>query len=185
MKTLRTVMWQGLAAPSLERFILSKSEATYELNGLILRASGGVPHVLRYSIRTDQQWATLSAEFEVSNGSHRRLSLSRVPGGWRCNGEEQPDLDRCLDVDVEWSPSTNTLPIRRLNLTPGQRQAVTAAWIRLPSLTVQPLEQSYERLDAHTYRYHAGDFVANLEVDGDGVVLNYEGGWRLVTAQGS
>jgi hypothetical protein len=62
---------------------------------------------------------------------------------------------------------------------------VTAAWIRVPSLIAEPLEQSYERLDAHTYRYRAGDFVADLEVDEDGVVLNYEGGWRLVVGQGS
>jgi len=35
---------------------------------------------------------------------------------WRLNGIEQPAVAGCIDVDMNFSPSTNLLHIRRLNL---------------------------------------------------------------------
>jgi hypothetical protein len=95
-----------------------------------------------------------------------------------------PDLDNCLDVDLEWSPSTNTLPIRRLGLAIGDMKTVTAAWVRFPSLEVQRLDQSYERVDERRYRYRSGRFTADLAVDEDGVVLQYGVNWKAVATSG-
>ena len=52
---------------------------------------------------------------------------------------------------LEWSPSTNALPIRRMALKVGETRAVTAAWVRFPSLQVQRPEQSYEHLAEERY----------------------------------
>ena len=46
-------------------------------------------------------------------------------------------LKGCTDVDLECSPATNTLPIRRLRLAVEAREQVQAAWIRFPGLTVE------------------------------------------------
>src|SRR5205814_2718699 len=53
----------------------------------------------------------------------------------------------CLDVDLGITPSTNTLPIRRLGLAVGQAKEVRAAWIVFPELEVRLLTQTYTRLD--------------------------------------
>jgi hypothetical protein len=59
---------------------------------------------------------------------------------------------------------------------------VTAAWLRFPELTLEPLSQRYVRLDERRYRYESqgGSFVAELEVDDLGLVVHYEGGWQRV-----
>src|SRR5207245_10458825 len=92
-------------------------------------------------------------------------------------GEEDARLRPCTDVDLEISPSTNTIPIRRLNLALGQDSEVIAAWVRFPALTVELLPQRYTRTGANQYRYASRDFVTDLEVDDLGLVTRYEGGW--------
>lgn len=82
----------------------------------------------------------------------------------------------CIDLDLNFSPSTNLLPIRRLGLAVGQEAAARAAWLRFPSFTLEPLDQRYRRIDAATYRYEsAGGFAADLAVDAAGVVTRYPG----------
>src|SRR5438132_1248052 len=84
------------------------------------------------------------------------LACGRPARRWRLNGTECPAVAGCIDVDLNWSPSTNLLPICRLGLAPGQEAGVRAAWLRFPSFTLEPLEQRYRRLDAATYRYESG-----------------------------
>jgi hypothetical protein len=71
-------------------------------------------------------------------------------------------------------------PIRRLNPAVGPSAEVNAAWLRFPSFALERLAQVYRRLTESIYRYESGDrrFVADLEVNADGFVTNYPGGWR-------
>jgi len=57
-----------------------------------------------------------------------------------------------------------------------------AAWVRFPELTLQPLPQEYAHLADRQYRYSSrgGAFVANLVVDDNDLVLDYEGFWQRV-----
>ena len=98
---------------------------------------------------------------------------------WRLNGVEQPAIQGCIDVDFNFSPSTNILPIRRLNLAIGDRAEVKAAWLRFPSFRLEVLPQQYHRLDETTYRYESagGQFVADLKVNRAGFVVEYPGIW--------
>ena len=119
--------------------------------------------------------------FELEDGGQRRLALSAdAAGNWTRDGQPVSELDDCVDADLEWSPSTNTLPIRRLALAPGETRAVAAAWIRFPSLEVERLDRSYERLDERRYRYRSGLFSADLLVDDDATVLQYGVNWKAV-----
>src|SRR5207247_1457892 len=91
--------------------------------------------------------------------------------------EERPDLQGCLDVDLGFTPATNTLPIRRLGLEPGGAAYIRAAWGLLPDLTVRAAAQRYDRLAERRYRYSSGPFASTLDVDEHGLVLDYPGGW--------
>ena len=99
------------------------------------------------------------------------------PGQWRLNGIEQPQVSGSIDLDLNFSPSTNLLPIRRLDLPAGKSARVRAAWLRFPDFTLEPLEQVYTRLDETTYRYESrgGEFVAELKVKASGLVASYPG----------
>jgi uncharacterized protein len=185
MSKRRWILWQGLIAPSMERCIANASDGGFELSGLILQAHEDAPYVVRYVIRVDQGWRTREVEVELENGGRRNLRLSADAGGqWSGEGRRLNELDGCLDVDLEWSPSTNTLPIRRLALSTGETKAIAAAWIRFPSLEFERLDQSYERLDQHRYRYRSGRFTADLTVGDDGLVLEYGVNWRGVATSG-
>jgi hypothetical protein len=128
---------------------------------------------------------TREVQVEIEDGGRRGLSLSRnARGDWSLDGQVMPLLDGCHDVDLEWSPSTNTLPIRRLQLGLKQPAKVTAAWIRFPSLEIERLDQSYERLAGRRYGYRSGRFAAELQVDEDGLVLDYAGLWKAVASSG-
>jgi uncharacterized protein len=104
---------------------------------------------------------------------------------WRLNGIEQPIVAGCLDVDLSFTPATNFLAIRRLGLAIGQAADVTAAWLRFPELTLEPLAQRYARQGERHYRYESdgGNFVADLAVDEMGFVTQYPQLWQAETGR--
>jgi hypothetical protein len=87
-----------------------------------------------------------------------------------------------VDIDLNFSPSTNLIPIRRMNLAVGEASDVRAAWLRFPSFALEPLPQQYRRLTDDTYRYESagGEFVAELKVNRAGFVVDYPGIWTAV-----
>ncbi len=181
----RWILWQGLIAPSMERFIATATDRGFALSGLILQAHEDAPYVARYVIEVDESWRTRRVEIELEDGGRRQARLTADgQGHWSRDGQHLADFDNCIDVDLEWSPSTNTLPIRRLALAIGESKSVSAAWVRFPSLEVQRLDQTYERLEDHRYRYRSGRFTADLAVDQDGMVLQYGVNWNAVATSG-
>jgi uncharacterized protein len=57
------------------------------------------------------------------------------------------------------------------------------AWVAAPELTVRPARQAYTRLAKRRYRFESldSDFSAELVVDADDLVLDYEGLFRRVS----
>jgi len=95
---------------------------------------------------------------------------------------EIPAVAGCLDVDLAFTPATNLLPLRRLGLAIGESREMTAAWVRFPDLSIEPLAQRYTRLDERRVRYESrgGAFTAELEVDELGLVVSYPPLWERV-----
>jgi hypothetical protein len=100
---------------------------------------------------------------------------------WTFNGRSYRDLQGCDDIDLSFSPATNLLPIRRMQLAVGARASARAAWLRLPDVTLESLDQNYERMSTSRYRYESGhgSFVAMLETNAAGFVTHYEGLWQV------
>jgi uncharacterized protein len=53
---------------------------------------------------------------------------------WQINGVECPAVEGCIDVDLGFSPSTNLLAIRRLDLDIGEE--AQAAWLSFPEFNL-------------------------------------------------
>lgn len=86
-----------------------------------------------------------------------------------------------MDVDIQATPLTNTLPIRRLDPKDGESVDIRLAYIRIPDLTVAPADQRYTALRSGSlYRFESleSGFTADLPVDEDGFVLDYPGLFR-------
>jgi hypothetical protein len=100
-----------------------------------------------------------------------------VPDGpW---GGDLPDLSEALDIDIENSPLTNTMPILRHGFEREGSGDFVMAFIRTPSLRVEASPQRYEHVRAtengSVVRYisRGGDFTADLELDADGLLIFY------------
>src|SRR5512145_2618311 len=183
-RLVRAGLWRRLDVFGGERFELARDGDTWVLSGSILSDEAG-PAEARYEIVCDSAWHTRRAEVIVRDGhGERRLELAAEDGRWRVAGREQLALRGCLDVDLEWSPATNTLPIRRLAPAVGAGTGVLhMAWIRFPALTIEVLPQEYRRLSERRYLYESdgGSFQAEIEVDDAGLVTRYQGLWERVT----
>lgn len=196
METARqTVLWRGIWIPGHEWCQLSQAEAGWRLAGLVLTAVDARPVMVRYDVLVGEGWATRTVQIACSIGAEQRTLALTVDGArWSVRRGTSPeavtassDVDAfagLVDVDLGFSPVTNTLPIRRLAPAVGESIDVTAAWVRFPELTLQPLPQRYTRLSDRHYRYESngGAFVAHLEVDDAGLVITYEGGWERVAS---
>ena len=145
------------------------------LVGTMLGAHDGVPLRLEYRVLTNAAGITTAAHVRSVQGFEQRVvSIERTAkGAWSVDGQPDRSLKGCADVDLGFTPSTNTLPIRRLRHAVGGAQTIQAAWLRFPELTVERSAQSYTRLDEFTYRYESGTFSAQLTVDDDGLVASY------------
>lgn len=165
--------WPGFGA---EVCTLERTGWGHRLAGTVLAAGREGPVRIDYGVLVDGDWATRSAEVEIEG---RRIELSTDgPESWSV-----AELEGCTDVDLGFSPCTNTLPIRRLGLAVGEGADVAAAWVRWPELTLQRLDQRYERLAENRYRYSSPGFEAELEVDEHGLVVAYGDFWRTVAGR--
>jgi hypothetical protein len=180
----RTVVWKCLFAPGLEFFTLTESDAGWELAGTVIVVQDSGPLRVVYRVECDDRWRTRQVDVAVSGGGQHRALALRVDdaGSWRLDGAPLEAPAGQIDIDLGVTPSTNTLPIRRLNLAVGQSAPVTATWLQFPSLTIGPLNQRYTRLSERRYRYESDTgFVTELEVDDGGLVTTYNGGWERMT----
>ncbi len=182
---VRIVLWSRLDEPGLERCALGVGSRGFTLEGTVVTSFDGAPAEGRYLVCTDPAWLTTAVSVTLILGDEtKEVALGATDGRWSVDGEARPDLGGCLDVDLGISPSTNTLPIRRLSLPAGASAELDAAWVRFPELTVERLAQRYTRLDDERWLYEsiASGFRAELQVDPEGLVIDYERIWRQVAA---
>ena len=157
--------------------MLTNIASGWQITGTSVFLHDSMPSRLDYLIECDSNWETRVARVNGwvgSNGVAVEISADAARR-WCLNHTVCDRVTGCIDVDLNFSPVTNTLPIRRLNLQAGDEANVRAAWLRFPTFTLELLEQVYRRLDATTYRYESagGSFVRDLRVNEAGLVIHY------------
>jgi uncharacterized protein len=182
----REVMWAPWEGPGLEHLRLVTSGSGIVANGLVIGLEAGRPFRIGYEIRCDGRWRVREVRAAAPDSGRPVLELlTDGEGRWkRRSGVPVPELDGCIDVDISATPFTNTLPIRRLGLKPGESEELTVTYVRVPELLVGPERQRYSCLEAQAdswlYRFEAlpSGFTAELPLDADGLVIDYPGLFR-------
>jgi hypothetical protein len=156
------------------------------LAGTAVFAHENAPCRLDYQVDCDAQWQTRQVLVRGWVGQ-QEIELEIVVDAaqrWWINGVEAVTVAHCIDIDLNFSPVTNTLPLRRVPLAIGEEVAVTAAWLRFPAFDLVPLDQIYRRTDEAHYHYtsNGGSFSADLTVNTAGLVVDYPGLWHAVDA---
>lgn len=175
------IRWSRLDVPGQEAAELTQTTNGWRLSGNATFEHAGGTASLTYDIRCDPNWLTENVTVSGIAGE-REIDLELLrnhAGEWSVNGSKAWEVTGCDDIDLNFSPSTNMLPIRRLNLEIGQSAEVRAAWLRFPSFTLEPFQQTYTRTAADRYVYESagGEFRRELTVDTAGFVLEYPGLW--------
>lgn len=163
---------------------MSEGPEGFRLQGTAVLPRFDLPCHIEYRVVVDRHWCPSESAMtiETSEGA-RRISLrSDRKGGWVIDGLPAPHLKDCVDIDLGWTPATNTVPMRRLDIGIGRTANVSAAWVRFPELDVVKNEQSYTRLAPDRWRYRSGDYDFELVTDAaTGLVLSYgDELWRAV-----
>jgi hypothetical protein len=158
---VKALGWVGVEEPLFE-------VAFVDLEGGRLSARGtqlGAFYRLTYEIETDSRFVTerFAADCETADRS-KRIELRR--------GIELSD--DTLDVDLQFSPLFNSLPVLRDGLlSGGEARLYTMAFVVVPDLSVAPSQQEYTPLEPGFVRFRSGTFTADIAFDPQGFVTDY------------
>lgn len=194
----RDLYWKPWDAPGCEHMRVRLTEGSDKdtdalvADGLVLLYRDGRALRCHYRLTADKSWRARSLDLAVQSGGPDPRESALIltgdgKGHWRVDGTPAPELDGCLDLDIQVTPFTNTLPIRRLDLAAGEIADIRVVYLPLPGLAPVPAEQSYVclrplGLSGGLYRYESrsSGFSADLPVDSGGFVVDYPDSFRRI-----
>jgi hypothetical protein len=194
----RLIVWRGLDSLRWE-----VAHFRFNPQGVAARGTQvgtePVPYRLDYDLDARDGFVTRQLDVRAEGeGWSRGVVLQHDgKGAWTCGVEArgQVDLDvsgadggvleqltDARDCDLGFSPVTNLMPIRRHRLNQKEGAAdIVVAWVSVPDLKLHPYAQRYESIrrsaEGSVVRFIdlglSEGFVADLRLDGDGVVEVY------------
>ena len=184
MTPVKAVLWKKTDNTSFEYSTLHPVRGGFALEGTVILVLEDLPAKVTYRVDCDSHWQTRHVEASQEQAGEITKVVLAVDENqrWQKNHLPLPLADGLFDVDLEISPITNSLPVRRLNLKVGESAQSTAVWLRFPNLTLERLKQQYTHISDRRYRYEAPElaFEAQLEVDEDGLIVKYGDLWMRI-----
>jgi hypothetical protein len=180
-----SILWERVDVPGHDFAALELEAAGPAIRGMAVFHDKAGPSALSYTVRCNHDWHTTEGHVRGRAGSRAvELVIHRGSDGrWSLNGAHCARVAGCIDLDLNFTPATNLLPLRRLALPVGDVAEVQSAWLEWPALTLRPLVQRYRRDTDAEYFYEAdlpdaAPFRCILRVAPSGWVLDYGGLWR-------
>lgn len=177
----RTIRWRYLPDFAVRggqcHVALTAANGNLLAHGMAVGDVDGAPFAACFIVETDAQWRTRSVTVEAIDGRGFAIA-SDGEGAWTGqDGRRISLLDGCIDVDLQATPYTNTLPIRRLDLTPARGAVeLDMAYVDFDTFEISRLAQRYTCLEAgrrYLYENADGSFAAEVTVDDEGLVVEY------------
>jgi hypothetical protein len=171
--------WRDWSGKGLQHVVLREGPQEISIEAAVIVTEDETRFAARFRILCDGAWRVSKMAAEVI-GDDRRIELaSDGASHWRDGtGALQPHPEGAIDVDLPITPFTNTLPIRRLDLRDRESADIRVVYIIPPDFTITTDPQRYICLEPRRrYRYESldSDFVREIDVDKDGLVLTYPG----------
>ena len=199
---MRFVLWRGVEEWLAEAASIDLQDGGLSASGIQFGAHP-IPYRLDYRLDATDGYVTRELELTSTGEGWRRRLLLRHDGsgGWSADVEgdgdppggawdgELPDLSDALDIDIGFSPLTNSMPVLRHRLQREGARDFVMAWVSVPDLRVTASKQRYEHVraddDAATVRFLDLDdaFTAELELDHDGLLVFYPALSRRVASE--
>jgi hypothetical protein len=185
---LRKLLWSNQADTGLEHFYLRRGDEELIADGVVIGVEENVAFRIRYTIHCDLQWQVRNVTVGSLGENKQMIRLeSDGLGNWVNEWRHSvPELKGCFDVDITATPFTNTLPIRRLRLAPGQSAEIKVVYFTIPEMQIRVEPQRYTCLETSSaggrFRFESlsDGFTAVITVDADGLVEDYPGLFKRV-----
>src|SRR5262245_32345132 len=123
-----TTIWKRHDLRGYEACRVTQGDRVWQVSGAAVFVFDNRPCCLNYEIWCDREWITGSAFIRgwVDDRRVDQTIMRDNAGTWQLNGKSCESLAGCFDLDLNFSPSTNLLPIRRLDLGIGESAQVRA-----------------------------------------------------------
>lgn len=163
---------------TLEVFTLEPNQMGLIAGGIISTKSFDA----RYKIVMDPYWRILRLSVWVIGDPVRQLELNRGDRGiWTdAQGIALPQLAGCQEIDISATPFTNSIPVKKM--TGLKEKSFRVAYISVPDLSIEAVEQRYTTLSRGKYRYENLNtgFSAELDFDQFGLIADYPGLFKTI-----
>jgi len=170
-----TVRWTTWNGDGDETLTMAWENEAWTVSGIVSRER--VQYVLRLSPTWQVRQFILFRDLDEPD-----LWLVTDGGGrWgEMNGAHRVELDGCYDIDLDCTPFTRTLPIRRLPLHVGHAADISVIRVDVETLEVVVEPQRFTRLTSHRWAVTRGDsgWSQEFDVDEHGLVLDYPASFR-------
>ena len=181
---MRRVLWRRLDQEGHDACQFAHTVDGWIIEGAAVFEHDGQAANLFYRLVCDQKWTSMRATVAgwIGEGDFQ-LNIERDgDNGWRINGKKSQSLDGLKDIDLGFTPASNTNAIKRLSLCKGDEAESVAVWLDTNDWTVKPLRQSYRRTQNNAFDYASPqhDYRATLTVDDFGAVTEYPELWVML-----
>jgi uncharacterized protein len=184
MAKMLIARWRDWSGEGIEHLVLRKYANRIVAESAIVATVEDEALAVRYRIECDSGWRVRSVEVNRIGAGHGLRLHSDGAGHWRDEADAPiPHLDGAIDVDISMTPFTNTLPIRRLSFAVDQSHEILTAYIQMPQMKVIGDRQRYTCLQhGKLFKYESvdSDFTRDVEIDSNGLVVNYPGLFQRV-----
>lgn len=184
----RMLAWAGIECLRLEAARLLLGERGLRASGSLVscQQEGIEAFSASYSLATDETGVVQRLTVRTIRAQgEQHVTLTRSEEGiWLVDhgqggAVQRTDFGGALDVDVQFSPLFNALPVRRLGLhRVAAKHDLAVVFVSLPTLEVDRIPQTYRTVslgDPAIVGLSSDSFEAELSVDADGLVLDYPG----------
>ena len=171
------LLWKGREYYSLENCLVDDTA-----DGLIVRSTivgyyKEKIYRVEYTVKTNRLYQT--TYLEVNCRHNNKIQQFKFngdgKGNWKSEGKTLDEFAGCIDVDIPLTPFTNTLPIKRLNLSKDQTEEIKVIYCDLLEESITAVSQKYTCISNTSYHYEnvPNDFEATIKVDNSGFVIYY------------
>lgn len=182
----KMVAWSGVDCLRVEAARVILGERGLRATGSIVscRQEDTDTYTASYTLATDETGIVERLTVRVIRAKgEQHVALTRSEEGmWLVDhgqGAARTNFGGALDVDLQFSPLFNALPVRRLNLHRSTaKHDLAMAFVSLPGLEVSRVPQSYRTVsldEPAVVGFSSDSYETKLTVDADGLVLEYPG----------
>jgi uncharacterized protein len=149
-------IWRRLDQPGHDAALLTPTDDGWLLRGTTVFGHPPAPSCINYSVLVDSSWRTRSGTVQGFHGARSFAhSITHTVDGWHLDGTLVKGLEHLHDLDYGFTPATNMLQLRRVNIASGEDLSIPVAWFDEDATTLTELPQRYRCLNPTTLEYNA------------------------------